>query len=691
MRIEIAKHERMSQSGSSLYRLIQNNNMPILDLLARESIQNSLDAASENQKFVAVQFLCGTFSSLELSETLEGISDRLSSRFKDIQKYLAIRDSNTQGLTGPLHEGELRPGEAHGNLLKLVYEISNAQTQEGAGGSWGLGKTVYFRVGIGLVFYYSRIWTGAAYESRLAATLVENETSKDALLPNPKEGLGRGIAWWGELLGERSIPIRDEKTIQQILRVFNIDPYKNDETGTTIIIPYINESQLLADNVSGKDENGCSRQLPFYAKSVEQFLRNSVLKWYAPRIDNPQYNGKYLRAYVGNEHIEMTNADHFFKIMRGLYKKATGVENVVELEPFAENEIFVEKVNTRGVLDVPCAGKIAYLKAKKDKLGMIEPYNNHSPNEILDLDPEKIGDSSANKPIIAYTRKPGMIVSYESSGLWVNKIPCTIPDEFIIGLFVLESNNKFKEKLPNGKDLPLEEYVRKSELADHTSWSDHSVGSIRYKVVSSIQNGVSKAISEKFKDVVTPVETKKSRFGAKFGELLLPSLDFGRRPSIPSGGGSKPSVVSNNASGLFLSVDLSKIKYSADKMTIEMSVSAKKPHEKVSVELLVDTESSSISAEEWENELGLEMPFSINSVSVENIRSRNKKDSPIAEEKLKLEIGATEKECGNMFTLMLDTSRTFDVVFSVEVEIRDSRRDKKPVFVLKKCVGGVNG
>ena len=44
MKIEIAEPGRMTQSGSSLLKLIQNNNMPALDLLVRESIQNSLDA-----------------------------------------------------------------------------------------------------------------------------------------------------------------------------------------------------------------------------------------------------------------------------------------------------------------------------------------------------------------------------------------------------------------------------------------------------------------------------------------------------------------------------------------------------------------------------------------------------------------------------------------------------------------------
>ena len=57
MRIEIAEPGRMSQSGSSLLRLIQNNKTPVLDLLVRESVQNSLDAHKEDAKAVIESYL----------------------------------------------------------------------------------------------------------------------------------------------------------------------------------------------------------------------------------------------------------------------------------------------------------------------------------------------------------------------------------------------------------------------------------------------------------------------------------------------------------------------------------------------------------------------------------------------------------------------------------------------------------
>ena len=80
MQIEIAEPGRMTQSGSSLLRLIQNNKTPVLDLLVRESIQNSLDAHIADTRSVTVEFRTGGFISHQLGEELEEISSALERR-----------------------------------------------------------------------------------------------------------------------------------------------------------------------------------------------------------------------------------------------------------------------------------------------------------------------------------------------------------------------------------------------------------------------------------------------------------------------------------------------------------------------------------------------------------------------------------------------------------------------------------
>ena len=58
MQIEIASpYDKMSESGSSLLRLIQNNDTARLDLLVRESLQNCLDAGDRTSKSVKVQYV----------------------------------------------------------------------------------------------------------------------------------------------------------------------------------------------------------------------------------------------------------------------------------------------------------------------------------------------------------------------------------------------------------------------------------------------------------------------------------------------------------------------------------------------------------------------------------------------------------------------------------------------------------
>lgn len=233
MRIEIGEPGRMTQSGSSMLKLIQNNDMPVLDLLVRESIQNSLDARKKDARYVDVRFIVDDFESDDLAEKLEGITDKLNDRYgSHTYKYIAIRDSNTVGLTGKLHYSEVRDND-YGNLLKLIYEISRPQDAEGAGGSWGLGKTVYFRVGMGIVLYYSRIIDESGqYASRLAASLVEDENSPDSLIPSYEGMSKRGIAWWGQKIGKNQTkPVTDDVEIGNVLDVFHISPYQGDETG----------------------------------------------------------------------------------------------------------------------------------------------------------------------------------------------------------------------------------------------------------------------------------------------------------------------------------------------------------------------------------------------------------------------------------------------------------------------------
>lgn len=549
MRIEIAEHGRMTESGSSLLRLIQNQDIPLLDLLVRESVQNSLDAASNTITKVSVDIRVGEFKAKDLNKHFEKIEDGLNRRYiKTKPRFIAVRDSGTSGLTGPVRYEDVK-NNLFGNLLKLVYEICKPQSNEGAGGSWGLGKTIYFRLGIGLVIYYSRICEKGKYQSRLAACLVENETQKDALIPH-SGGVKRGIAWWGKKespFQKTTIPEDNEQEIQHILNVFGIPSYGAKETGTTIIIPYIDEEALLSE-VYAKNEPVAEK--PYWANRVEDYLRVAVQKWYAPRLNNLDYPyGAYLSASINGQKIKVSEMLPLFRYVREFYIKALGKtlddDSLIKEEGVAEGEqLYEESIDLRGVLNTTSSGKFVYARLSRKQLQMEPPLNNKSPYQQITNMPVQM--EGGNGPIIMYTRRPGMIVGYDYDSTWTHRMPKSGPDDYIIGLFVANSVNTLKNITDQrtGKPMTLEEYIRQGEKADHASWSDRNISGNNPRIISNIQKNVINKVKKQFSEPVKEIyERQNIGLSHALANMLLPASDFGSvatPPPAPPGGEKAP-------------------------------------------------------------------------------------------------------------------------------------------------------
>lgn len=283
--------------GSVTLKSLQNDNIPELDLLVRESIQNSSDAALNlpGQSY-CVNFTTGTFIPKDFNGFLTGIEAELNSRYAaPSADFLEIRDTGTSGLTGCVKKGELK-SEDHGNFFKLIYDTGKRQTQANAGGNWGFGKSVYYRVGIGIVIFYSRIKAESGFESRLIITLVEDEGKKnpdgsDATILNKIEPLSAGKAWWGIREGDDLLPLYDEDFINAVLDVFGLSPFSGDKTGTSIIIPYVDSKRLLGDIIPADAEIRDDVKEAFssvWRQTIGDYLKLSIQKWYAPKLHNLQ-------------------------------------------------------------------------------------------------------------------------------------------------------------------------------------------------------------------------------------------------------------------------------------------------------------------------------------------------------------------------------------------------------------------
>ncbi|MDD7219784.1 MAG: hypothetical protein PUI16_07380 [Clostridia bacterium] len=684
MQIEIPEAGRMMQTGSSLLRIIQNNNTPILDLLVRESIQNSLDAATGIKKYVEVDFNTGTFDKNEFCKNLDVVGPALIKKYpEDTYEYISVRDYYTEGLTGPLHYNDVINND-YGNLLKLVYDISKAQQQEGAGGSWGLGKTVYFRVGIGLVVYYSRILDhDNNYQSRLAVSLVEDENSNDTIIP-PYGNINRGIAWWGQKIGDnQTCPVTDENEVNEILRIFDFTPYSGDQTGTAVIIPFINKEELLNNNSIEYLDGAENKIKPFWQSSLSDYLSVSVQRWYAPRLVNPEYRyGKYLRVRINDTNISFDSMEPEFQIIQSLYNRANNVtgNNDVLQEEYEDNT-FCSDIRLRGVMKTPEAGNVAYTMVDRNILKMNYPDNKPSPYMYFNCE---IKGTDYNKPVVCFTRKPGMIVNYENIGKWADGLPESDSDHFIFVVFSLNSENS----LIDDSKMPLEEYIRKSEKADHTKWDDYNIGDFNPRIITKIQSQISKKVSADFgTEDEQPSERQVSGLGKFLGDLLLPPEGYGTKPTKEKGTNPGNGITVKHKD-ISLRIFTDKTKYGVSHMVLSMRIKSSKNIGDFSLNIGVDSENGTISSDVWENQLGLKMPFEISTAELKFKDTNGSEHETVLDENTltdtSLPVIPELDKSGNgiIDKILFKPQKPQKINAEVLITIKLIKRDLQPVFYI---------
>lgn len=607
--------------GSHLLKEFANTGTPILDSLVRESVQNSLDAAKGVADPVRMDFVTGDFCKADLFSQCEGLEKMLKPRFSNIpSRFLAFRDYNTTGLEGNVTD---MGDQNTGNYFKLVLDIGNEQTDRGAGGSCGIGKSLYFRLGVkGFVIYYSRISIGKGkYESRLIAMMVENERQKDSVIPAAENGMSKtGIAYWGVLGDDIILPVTDEDEIEEVLDIFNMEPYSGTETGTMVILPFIDDEALLNDNKAVYEIAGSELE-PVWLKSVDAFLRISVQRWYFARLNNKYKHGNPLKFFVGGKQLKSEDMVPCFRILQGLYNRAAGCKEdtlndiLTDYEGVKTEDVLLGRYRP---LAKKKAGALSYVLADKELLGIVPPENCYVPYVYCDTDFE---ENDTNVPLIGFCRKPGMVVSYETSGDWLYRVPDSADGEhFMMAMFVLNSYNGL-----TGTDYDLEEYVRKMEPNDHMSWVDGTFNGENYSFIKNIKSNVSKILyNVLFRGDQGEGKRKMSELGKIFS-WILPPEDFGRKasPRGSTGGGGTGTGTTRTSKKLKYTILSQSLKF--DEVVITYGIESEKARKDFAIELLVSAaDGKNISLSEWVG-MGASAPFWITKaqVSFKNIDGKS--------------------------------------------------------------------
>lgn len=613
--------------GSVTLKSLQNDNIPELDLLVRESIQNSSDASlKEPGKNFKVAFTTGKFVPKDFNSLITGLEDKLNRSFsQEKADFMEIRDTKTSGLTGSIRKSEITDDD-HGNFFKLIYDTGKNQTQKGAGGNWGFGKSVYYRVGIGMVVFYSRVrLDDDSYESRLIVTVVENESKKDkdgrdATLLRSLDPRSQGKAWWGIKDGDDLLPVTDSEFIDAVLETFNLKPFEDNETGTSIIIPYIDNKRLLGDIIPSESaikDDVKNAFMSLWGNRVSDYLELAIQKWYAPKIHNRKLteicnDKKWLYVSVNDKPIRKNNLIPFFNLVQELYNAALAKNEHVEYQCDIPSDVKCYPVNIRGYLNGSLTGHVAVTRITKEELNgerlMLSPYDYVGRFEA---------DGGINEPIVMYAREPGMVIDYPVAGPWIKGItPPESESEFLFAFYVPDTDMKIKSDLAVKEfaGMTLGDYLRSCEASDHMSWIDPA----KMKIVERIQRITVKRIEEQRTTVDgKTIEATASHLSGKLGRLFMPRKGYGKQSSQQNGGsGSGSGIRLNNLEFIINSTQF-------HNNLLEMSFVLKFKHnnKKAKLFLIVESEGGNISPSAWQKEIETPFPAEITEVVVSSINS----------------------------------------------------------------------
>lgn len=479
----------------------EDKTTPRLEALVRESLQNSLDASDGSENLI-VEFGYTEYDSAKLGEIFPDIATIIRSQ---PNHCLYVKDSGTVGLTGDITDKKA-------NYCGLVKKIGQTGKDAGTlGGSWGKGKSVFYRQGIGFVIFYSRIGTNnGLFESRMNAVFANWKNLDYNPIP---EWAGISI-WGGDRLRENDVtPVYDERVINEMLGVFGILPYSGDETGTVVIVPAVCENELLMDVEEGVEHDTEKTWLT----SVERCLDFYIQKWFSPRLNNQVERKPTLKCMVNN--IQVSLKYNLFRTLQSLYNDTFDLskKNVDYLRLRNQNNSY---------------GNVAWKICDENELW---DTVSHDPYKLCDIHGVS---EKGNRPIVAYVRSPGMFLTFEDS--FFDNLPETDSESYLMAVFRLNPDEKTTVNLKNGKELSLEQYVRSTERSNHKEWRDISSSSDKF--VYNFMSQIKKKLSDQLKSgESTKVSGRRATDGRFVAERLFPDGSYIHsmrdKTNPPKGGG----------------------------------------------------------------------------------------------------------------------------------------------------------
>ena len=234
-------------AGEAYANTLKSPGMPPAHVLAREAIQNSVDAGNSAKvlvRFRATEVSASVKKNFVAAAGLAGIAERASvlqlgpNSLGKINEpafplqLLYVEDFHTEGLSGEAHDSS-------SNFYRLLLSLgdrSKARTNKGSGGSYGFGKSVYSSSSaIQTIFAYTRFQDKEGLErTRIfgCGYYASHEFKAHGF---------SGRAWLGskeriDADGFRVVDPLEGADADKLAKTLGFSPRNEGETGTSILI-----------------------------------------------------------------------------------------------------------------------------------------------------------------------------------------------------------------------------------------------------------------------------------------------------------------------------------------------------------------------------------------------------------------------------------------------------------------------
>lgn len=222
-------------AGRGLLKLLGRPHLELMEILIRETVQNSWDARIPGVQpwwDLHVRRLDDTAADVLRSQVFRepGMGTGLSALLAEPAiEVIEVSDRGTVGLGGPTRNDQHVPIGEPLDYIDFVLTVGAGQNAAGRGGTYGFGKVIaYLASRASTILIYSRTMERGAIESRLIGSAIGENFEIGRLRYT-------GRQWWGVRKDSTFAPVIGAQA-ELIGDAVFATPFLPDQTGTSILI-----------------------------------------------------------------------------------------------------------------------------------------------------------------------------------------------------------------------------------------------------------------------------------------------------------------------------------------------------------------------------------------------------------------------------------------------------------------------